>query len=104
MSVFLSLLCPGLGQVAVGRPFRGLLLFVLAFVGYFIIFFVPGLIVHLIAVYDAHHLGRRQQMGRQQQVGRRQQVAHLIASYDAHHLGRRQQVAEITKAMKQGRR
>jgi len=61
MAAILSLFWPGLGQLILGKPFFGLLLFVLAVVGYFA-FVVPGLLVHAYAIYHAHQLGRKQQI------------------------------------------
>ena len=58
MAAILSFFIPGLGHLILGRPFTGLFLLVLCVVGYFLV--VPGLIVHVFAIWHAHQLSRKQ--------------------------------------------
>ena len=48
----LSLFLPGLGQVYKGQPINGLVWLVLTIIGY-VLFIVPGLILHLCCVIGA---------------------------------------------------
>lgn len=61
VAAILSLFCPGLGHLVLGKPVQALLWFVLAAVGY-VAFVVPGLVVHLIAIVDAARAERRRQL------------------------------------------
>lgn len=48
----LSFLIPGLGQIYKGQAGKGILFFIFAVIGY-ALFIVPGVIVHLFAIFDA---------------------------------------------------
>ncbi len=59
MAAVLTFFCPGLGHLVLGRPFAALLIFVLTTIGY-LMFVVPGLIIHVYAIVRAHNLSREQ--------------------------------------------
>jgi len=61
MAGLCAFICPGLGHLIIGKPFQALIWFSLIVVGY-VLFFVPGLILHLISIIDAARAGRRDQI------------------------------------------
>jgi TM2 domain-containing membrane protein YozV len=56
-AAFLSLICPGLGQLYKSQPINGLVWFIITIAGYFA-FIVPGLVLHLCCVIGAASGGR----------------------------------------------
>ncbi len=51
IAAFLSLLIPGLGQAYLGRP-GALRWFIKTIIGY-VLFIIPGLVVHALCIFDA---------------------------------------------------
>lgn len=54
----LSLIIPGAGQVYKGQIFNGLFWFLMVVVGY-VMFVVPGVILHIACIYGAYSGGAR---------------------------------------------
>lgn len=52
IAAILTLFVPGLGQMCQGRVFTGLVTLPMVLLGY-MLFIVPGLVLHLVAVVDA---------------------------------------------------
>jgi TM2 domain-containing membrane protein YozV len=72
MAGFCAFICPGLGHLIVGKPFQALLWLVLIVAGY-IMFIVPGVILHIISIVDAARAGRREQIATMSQAIRQSQ-------------------------------
>jgi len=72
MAGLCAFICPGLGHLVVGKPFQALLWFVLIVTGY-IMFIVPGIILHIISIVDAARAGRREQIATMSQAIRQSQ-------------------------------
>ncbi len=62
MAGFCSSVLPGLGQVYNGETLKGVILFFLTLAGFFI-FLIPGFIVWLYAMYDAHAVAGKMNTG-----------------------------------------
>lgn len=58
MAILLSLIFPGLGHLYNGRLIQGVLWFCVTMAGYTCLF-VPGLILHVLAILDAARDGNR---------------------------------------------
>ncbi len=72
MAGLCAFICPGLGHLVVGKPFQAFLWFVLIVAGY-IMFIVPGIILHIISIVDAARAGRREQIATMSQAIRQSQ-------------------------------
>lgn len=53
VAAVLSVFFPGIGQIYRGKLFKGILWFIFVILGYFM-FVVPGIILHIICIYNAY--------------------------------------------------
>jgi len=53
LAAILSFLCPGLGQVYIGKVARGIVFFFLTVLGY-CLWLIPGIILHIVFIWDAY--------------------------------------------------
>ncbi len=65
MAALLSFFFPGLGQIANGQPLKGIFIMLIIIPAY-LCFVVPGLIVHIAAVWDAAYYARQRAQGQSQ--------------------------------------
>ena len=53
LAAIFSFLCPGLGQVYIGKVGRGIVFFFLSFLGY-CLWLIPGIVLHIVFIWDAY--------------------------------------------------
>jgi len=54
LAAILSFLCTGLGQIYIGKAWRGIVFFFITLIGY-CLWIIPGIILHMICIWDAHN-------------------------------------------------
>lgn len=69
-AALISLFVPGLAHFLLGKPFQGLLFFVLVVLGY-VCFVIPGIVLHLICIVDASRASNAATTKRMEQAIRR---------------------------------